>query len=125
MATFTRTIARRADSGIKRLIAGHPLTAYFLLAFGLMWLFIVPLGLSRSHGSSLLPYDLSEGLGSTLYLLGTFIGPTVAALIVTGITEGRAGVRRLLKRFIQASAKRIGNVRTRSDEPSDSQARTE
>ena len=36
-----------------------------------------------------------------LFLLATFIGPTVAALIVTGATEGRAGVRRLLKRFVQ------------------------
>jgi uncharacterized protein len=101
MATFTRTSARQADSGIKRLFVAHPLIAHFVLAFGLMWLFVVPLGLSRSHGSGVLPYDLSEGLGNTLYLLGTFIGPTVAALIVTGVTEGRAGVARLLKRFIQ------------------------
>jgi membrane protease YdiL (CAAX protease family) len=101
MATVTRTTARVADSGIKRLIAGHPLTAYFVLAFGFMWLFIVPLGLSRSQGSGLLPYDLSEGLGNALYLLGTFIGPTVAAVIVTGVTDGRAGVRHLLKRFVQ------------------------
>jgi len=101
MATFTHTTASSADSGIKRLIKHHQLTAYFVLAFGLMWLFVVPLGLSRSHGSGVLPYDLSEGLGNTLYLLGTFIGPTVAALIVTGVTEGRVGVARLLKRFIQ------------------------
>jgi uncharacterized protein len=101
MATFTRTRATPADSGIKRLFVAHPLTAYFVLAFGLMWLFVLPLGLSRSHGSSVLPYDLSEGLGNALYLLGTFIGPTVAALIVSGVTDGRAGVGRLLKRFIQ------------------------
>jgi membrane protease YdiL (CAAX protease family) len=101
MATFTRTATTPSDSGIKRLIAAHPLTAYFVLAFGLMWLFVVPLGLSRSHGSGVLAYDLSEGFGNTLYLLGTFIGPTVAALIVTGVTEGRAGVARLLKRLVQ------------------------
>jgi membrane protease YdiL (CAAX protease family) len=101
MATFTRTTSASADSGIKRLFVAYPLIAYFVLAFGLMWLFVVPLGLSRSHGSGVLPYDLSEGFGNTLYLLGTFIGPTVAALIVTGVTEGRAGVARLLKRFVQ------------------------
>ena len=61
MATFTRTTARVAESGIKRLFVAHPLSAYFVLAFGLMWLFVVPLGLSRSHGSGVLPYDLSEG----------------------------------------------------------------
>jgi uncharacterized protein len=101
MVTFTRTTATPTDSGIKRLIANHPLIAYFVLAFGLMWLFIVPLGFSRSHGSSVLAYDLSEGVGNALYLLGTFIGPTVAALIVTSVTEGRTGVVRLLKRFVQ------------------------
>lgn len=101
MATVTRTTTTPADSGIKRLFVAHPLIAYFVLAFGLMWLFVVPLGLSRSHGSGVLPYDLSEGFGNTLYLLGTFIGPTVAALVVTGVTEGRAGVARLLKRFVQ------------------------
>lgn len=101
MAIFTRTTSAPTDSGIKRLIINHPLSAYFVLAFGLMWLFVLPLGLSRSHGSGVFAYDLSEGLGNTLYLLGTFIGPTVAALIVTGVTEGRAGVARLLKRLIQ------------------------
>lgn len=101
MATFTRATQAQTDTGIKRLFSNHPLIAYFLLAFGLMWLFVVPLGLSRSHGRGLLPYDLSEGLGNALFLLGTFSGPTVAALIVTGVIEGRAGVRRLLRRFVQ------------------------
>ena len=55
MATFTRTATTPSDSGIKRLIAAHPLTAYFVLAFGLMWLFVLPVGLSRSHGSGVLP----------------------------------------------------------------------
>jgi membrane protease YdiL (CAAX protease family) len=101
MTTFTRTTSTPADSVIKRLIAAHPLIAYFVLAFGLMWLFVLPLGLSRSHGSGVFPYDLSEGFGNAFYLLGTFIGPTIAALIVTGVTEGRVGVMRLLKRFVQ------------------------
>jgi membrane protease YdiL (CAAX protease family) len=101
MATFTRTTSASSDSTIKRLIANHPLTAYFLLAFGLMWLFALPLALSRNQGSGALPYDLSEALGNVLFLLATFSGPTVAALIVTGATEGRAGVWRLLKRFVQ------------------------
>jgi membrane protease YdiL (CAAX protease family) len=101
MATITHTTRAPADSPIKRLIAGYPLTAYFILAFGLMWLFAVPLALSHNQGSGLLPYDLPETLGNVLFLLATFSGPTVAALIVTDVTEGRAGVRRLLKRCIQ------------------------
>ena len=34
-------------------------------------------------------------------LLTVISGPTLAALIVTGVTEGRAGVKQFLKRFIQ------------------------
>jgi membrane protease YdiL (CAAX protease family) len=101
MATFTRTTSASTGSVVKRLITNRPLTAYFVLAFGLMWLFALPLALSRTHGSGLLPYDLSDTLGNALYLLATFSGPTVAALIVTGVTEGSAGVVRLLKRFVQ------------------------
>jgi uncharacterized protein len=101
MTTFMRTTATPADSLFKRLIARHPLTAYFGLAFGLMWLFAVPLAFSRNQGSGLLPYDLSDTLGNVLFLLATFSGPTVAALIVTGVTEGRVGVLGLLKRCVQ------------------------
>jgi membrane protease YdiL (CAAX protease family) len=101
MATFTRTTPTPADTPVKRLMVRHPLTAYFVLAFGLMWLFALPLALSRTHGSGLLPYDLTETAGNALYLFATFSGPTVAALIVTGMTEGRAGIKHLLKRIVQ------------------------
>jgi membrane protease YdiL (CAAX protease family) len=101
MATFTRTTRAPADARFKRLVAGRPLTAYFVLAFGLMWLFAVPLALSRNQGSGVLSYDLSDTLGNMLFLLATFSGPTVAALIVTSVTDGRAGVLRLLKRCVQ------------------------
>jgi membrane protease YdiL (CAAX protease family) len=105
MATITTMSPPATVSPLKRLINRHPLTAYFVLAFGLMWLFALPLALSRNQGSAVLPYDLSDTLGNILFLLATFSGPTVAALIVTGATEGRAGVRRLLKRFVQWRAR--------------------
>src|SRR5262249_47851402 len=69
--------------------------------FGLMWLFALPLALLRNQGSGLLDYDLSEAAGNVLFLLATFSDPTVAALIVTGMTEGGAGIKRLLKRIVQ------------------------
>ncbi len=81
----------RLTQRIKHLIVTYPLTAYFLLAYGLMWIFALPLALSRNQGSGILPYDLSDALGGALFLLATFSGPTVAALIVTGLAEGRAG----------------------------------
>jgi len=101
MATYTRTTPIHADTPLKRLFSRHPLTAYFVLAFGLMWLFALPLAASRNQGSGLLPYDLTETAGNLLYLLATFSGPTVAALIVTGMTEGRAGIKRL-RRVVEA-----------------------
>jgi uncharacterized protein len=101
MAMFTRTTRASAASALKHAIVDHPLTAYFVLAFGLMWLFALPLAASCNQGSGLLPYDLTETAGNALYLLATFSGPTVAALIVTGMTEGRAGLKRLLKRCVQ------------------------
>ena len=51
MATFTRTTTTLADSGIKRLIATHPLIAYFVLAFGLMWKVTTCLGSVIKVGS--------------------------------------------------------------------------
>jgi uncharacterized protein len=101
MATFTRTTPITANTPVKRLFARYPLTVYFMLAFGLMWLFALPLALSRTHGSGLLAYDLTETAGNVLYLLATFSGPTVAALFLTGVTEGRPGIKRLLKRCVQ------------------------
>jgi membrane protease YdiL (CAAX protease family) len=101
MATITPAARPATSSPLKRLIADHPLSAYFVLAFGLMWLFAVPLAFSRNQGSGLLPYDLSNTMGNVLFLLTTFSGPTVATLIVTRVIEGRTGVLRLLKRFVQ------------------------
>jgi hypothetical protein len=47
------------------------------------------------------PYALS---GSPLLAaaspVGIFLGPFLAAFIMTGITEGRAGIGRLLRRFV-------------------------
>ncbi len=82
-------------------IARHPLAAYFVLAFALMWLFALPIALSTNQGIGILPYRLSDTVGNVLFLLATFSGPTIAALIVTSATEGRAGVVGLLKRFVQ------------------------
>jgi hypothetical protein len=57
--------------------------------------------LSRNIGIGLLPYDLPDALGLVLFILASLIGPNVAALVVTGLTEGRAGVRALLRRIVQ------------------------
>ena len=101
MATFTRTAPTPAASGIRRLAAGQPLASYFALTFALSWGLVLPMTLSRNIGVGLLPYDLPDALGIALYVLASFVGPTVAALVVTGLTEGRAGVSALLRRTLQ------------------------
>ena len=102
MSTHPSTHPTKASPlGLRSLLHRHPLVAYFILAYGLMWLFAVPMAVSRNAGAGLLPYDLPAGLDNLLFLLATFSGPTVAALIVTGLTEGRGGVGRLLKRIVQ------------------------
>src|SRR4051812_3110970 len=101
MVTIATTSPEATVSPLKRRIADHPLTAYFILAFVLSWMPILPLTLSRNAGVGLLPYDLPDILMYVLLVLTIFSGPTLAALSVIGATDGRAGVKLFLKRFIQ------------------------
>src|ERR671932_2648879 len=101
MATVATTARPVPTPGLKGSIIRHPLVAYVVLAFTLSWLPVLPLTLSRNAGVGLLPYDLPAMLMNVLFIVASFIGPTLAALIVTGVTEGRAGLKRFLRRFIQ------------------------
>ena len=69
------------------------LLVFFLLAFGVSWIVWIPTALA-SHG--LLSFLLSP---ATTNLLGAF-GPFAAALITTGIYDGRAGFRSLFRRLL-------------------------
>lgn len=82
------------------LLARHPLTSFFVMAFGFSWLVEAPVVLSET-GTGLLPYTLPPLVITLLIAGATFTGPTVAAFIMTGATEGRPGVGRLLRRYVQ------------------------
>lgn len=69
----------------------YPLISFFLLAIGLTWVFMIPDALG-SHG--ILPFRLSLPL---MVVMGYM--PTLAAVIVTGITEGREGIRALFRKL--------------------------
>src|SRR3954468_5843241 len=101
MATLVTKARPATIAPFKRLVSGHPLTAYFILAFVLSWMPILPLTLSQNAGIGVLAYDLPDVVMYVLLALTTFSGPTLAALIVIGVTEGRAGVKQFFKRFIQ------------------------
>jgi uncharacterized protein len=80
-------------------LARHPLTFYFLLAYAGTWVVTVPLALS-ANGVGLLPFGIPEGSVIFVSAAWVFLGPTLAAFIMTGATEGRAGIRRLMRRYV-------------------------
>ena len=82
--------------GIKALLARHPLISFFVIAYAFSWIAWSPWYLSE-EGTGLLPYAVSA---QPWLAVGIFLGPTLAAFIMTAVTEGRAGVRRLLRRIV-------------------------
>ena len=88
------------SGSLRSLIARRPLLSYFAIAFGSVWLAMLPFVVGR-NGLGLLPFTLPDIAFIVLFIGGTLLGPTAGAFIVTGATEGRAGVRRLLRRYVQ------------------------
>jgi membrane protease YdiL (CAAX protease family) len=74
---------------IKRWITRQPLLAFFVIAFAFSWGIALPLLLLNNPPVML------------IQILGAFAGPTVAAFLVTATLDGRPGMRRLLRRYIQ------------------------
>src|SRR5918998_3615114 len=87
------------QSGLAGLLARHPLVFYFLIAYAGTWLVTVPLALS-ANGVGLLPFGIPEGSVFFVSASWVFLGPTLAAFIMTGTTEGKAGTRHLLHRYV-------------------------
>lgn len=73
----------------------HPVTWFYLLAFGISWLGWIPIA-AGSHGIA--PFD--HPVFQTLLILPA-IGPALAAIIVTGRMQGKRGVQNLLRALIQ------------------------
>lgn len=81
------TAVASAGGSISRM-RRHPVLFYLLLAFGLTWIYEVIFLL-------LLHLPLNPWLIPT-----SFVGPTFSAFLMTAITQGSAGVRRLLGRYL-------------------------
>ena len=69
---------------MQALLKRHPITSYFLLSFLLAWAVWIPVGL-------FVPNVV------TAHILPGAWAPTIAALVLTAVLDGRAGVRRLLR----------------------------
>jgi membrane protease YdiL (CAAX protease family) len=74
-------------------IKKHSLTSFFILAYAVTWCIEIPLALSAQR-------LIIAQVPMTLHYLGAF-GPMVAALIVLALTEGRAGIKKLLSRWFK------------------------
>jgi uncharacterized protein len=81
------------------LLTRHPLVFFFLIAYAGSWLLEVPIALSET-GTGLLPFTIPRPLLALAIAAATFLGPTLSAFIMTGITEGGIGIRRLLRRYV-------------------------
>jgi uncharacterized protein len=84
----------------RNVLANHPLVSYFVLTFAVGWLFLAPMVLGQD-GLGLWPYHVPFGLYVSLFLAATFIGPTLAAFVITAVLEGKEGVRHFVRRYGQ------------------------
>jgi uncharacterized protein len=72
----------------------HPLAAYLLLAFGIAWLFWVPL-IFLYNGGPDRQAIVRTPLAIVLQTLGA-TAPVLSTIVVLGLTRGKRGVRQLL-----------------------------
>ena len=100
-ATTTTTTARRPDAPplLKRMVSGHPLVAFFVLAFLGGWIVLAPTVLFES-GFGLIPIALPAPAVMLFFIPAAMAGPTLAAFVVTRMVEGKEGTRNLLRRRI-------------------------
>lgn len=80
-------------------LARRPLIFYFIIAYAGSWLVMLPY-LRFSDGVGLLPFRWPVPFGLSA-ALAPFAGPFFSAVMMTGLTEGRAGIRCLLSRIVQ------------------------
>jgi membrane protease YdiL (CAAX protease family) len=72
------------------------LLSFFVLTYGLSWAYWIPLALA----------GVRTAPGSTATHEPGLLGPALAAFIITGLTQGRAGVATLAKRLVYISQPR-------------------
>ena len=84
-------------AGLTTWVNQHALLAYIGLTFGLTW----PLMLAEVLGSwGVIPFRLSLAGAGLLLTLPMAYGPTIAALIITGVISGKVGIRALVGRLL-------------------------
>src|ERR687893_2151698 len=88
------TASQSASSPQGGLLARHPLTFYFLIAFVFSWLMFLPGPLT--YFGVLNP---SDSLVGVLGITG-LLGPILSGFLMTAVAEGGPGIRRWLGRIV-------------------------
>lgn len=86
--THATSFVRQA---LPALMRRHPLTTYFVMAYALSWLVLIPFILSECH--------VIGGDWRLAFVLNPFVGPAGAALVMTTLLEGEAGLHDLRRRL--------------------------
>ena len=92
-----------SQTGLRGFIRRRPLISFFLLANLLSWAAWVPYILSAT-GLGVFDFTFPALLGSTQLLgviPGAYLGPILAAFIVTAVADGKEGVRRWIGRMMK------------------------
>ena len=93
MSTSTISSQSMATSrNLKQVMRRHPLFFFFLLAYAISWSLFIPYVLAE--------WGILQGNYTLFYIFHTF-GPTLAAIIMTAVIAGRAGLHELRQRIRQ------------------------
>ncbi|MGE5261288.1 MAG: CPBP family intramembrane glutamic endopeptidase [Actinomycetota bacterium] len=95
---FADNVRSQSPPRGKGVIARYPLIFYFVIAYAGSWLVVLPY-LRSAGGAGLLPFNWPIPFPVSA-ALAPFAGPCLAAFIMTGVTQGSAGIRRLLRRIV-------------------------
>ncbi|MFE2376580.1 CPBP family intramembrane glutamic endopeptidase [Streptomyces sp. NPDC059398] len=90
-----------SGSGLRDSLRHRPLLWFFILAFALSWAAWTPYVLSE-NGLGVWHFTFpggSTGGQLTGVLPGAYLGPIASALLLTGLTEGRRGLRTWIRRM--------------------------
>ncbi|MBV9454042.1 MAG: CPBP family intramembrane metalloprotease [Rubrobacter sp.] len=95
---MSTTVAERPGAPREGLLARYPLVFFFIIAFAGTWLLELPY-LRFADGAGLLPFGwpIPFVVGG---VIPPFTGPFLAGFIMAGVTEGRAGILRWLRRIV-------------------------
>jgi membrane protease YdiL (CAAX protease family) len=87
-----------ASRGLQKWMRQHPLFSYFFLAYAISWIVFIPYVLAER--------GILQGNYTLFYILHVF-GPAIAAIIMTSITAGKAGLYELRQsiRQVRVSSK--------------------